>query len=379
MNKRRIVKTCLIVSALLLGIMGVLYVWHFTKRMPLSTMPQEQETQEGREYLAAMREDVKKRDVPITFVGKVIDQYGLPVVNADVEIHLHHFSLTAEYYEDIQDIHIKSDKNGAINLRNKKGNSIYIETIKCDGYEYNRNENPDDSFSYWDEFSERAIVPDKTNPVIFRLRKKGEPTYLIEWEDYTPHIFYARATDEVWYLDLVWPDFRPAHHTNLNVGYGFQPMYTDATVIVRSNQDHAAYNICFTAPDASGGIMETNVLMYTAPESGYQTNLVYSVPIIGKEMYETNAFFYIKSRGGKIYARINAYFLSYGYYNGGVIVSFHTWANPYGERNLENEPRLKYDTRQRLHDEAQAALLAGKLPPKPDIPKLLKTEGEYKE
>lgn len=376
MNKGRIVKACITISVLLVV---MIFAAFFKKRMPHPAAQQEQGTEEGMEYLAAMREEVKKRDVPITFSGKVIDQYGRPVVNADVEIHLHHFSLTADYYEDIQDIHLKSDKNGAINLRNKKGSSIYMETIKCDGYEYNKNENPNDSFSYWDELSERAIAPDKTRPVVFRLRKKGEPTYLIEWRDYTPPIFYAKATDEVWYLDLVWPDFRPAHQTNLNEGYGFQSMYTDATVLVRSNQDHTAYNICFAVPDASDGIMETNVLMYTAPENGYRTNLIYSVPIVSNEMYETNTYFYVKSRGGKVYARIGAYFLSYGNDNNGVIVDFHTWANPYGERNLEAEPRLKYDTQQRLHDEAQAALLAGKLPPKPDIPKLLKTEGEYKE
>lgn len=362
-------------SALLFSIIFILYV---TKRKPHSATRQEQGTQEGREYLAFMREEVKKRDVPITFIGKVIDQYAHPVINADVEIHLHHFSLTAEYYEDIQNIHIKSDKNGIIRLHNK-GNSVYIETIKCNGYEYDINENPDNSFSYWDELSERAIVPDKANLAIFRLRKKGEPTYLIEWDNGTPTMFYARATDEVWHLDLVWPDFRPAHQTNLNVGYGFQPMYTDTTVLVRSNQDHTAYNICFAVPDTSGGIMETN-LLHTAPENGYQTNLIYPVPIIGNSMYTTNVYFYIKSRRGKVYARINADITSYDEKDGsGVTVFFHTWANPYGERNLEPEPRLKYDTQQRLHDEAQAALLAGKLPPKPDIPKLLKTEGEYKE
>jgi len=280
----------------------------------------------------------------------------------------------------IKKISVKSNAGGSFEVKKQKGNGVFIHDIRKQGYDiFSYADNEPNSF---DLTLENVYIPDKTNPVIFRLRKKGEPTYLIEWENYESIIFSARATDEVWHLDLVWPDFRPAHQTNLNVGYGFLPMYTDATVLVRSNQDHTAYNICFAVPDTTGGILETNVLMHTAPESGYQTNPIYSVPVpmVVNKRYDTNTFFYIKSREGKVYARMDANIYAFNEKNGAyVLVDFHTWANPYGERNLENEPRLRYDTQQRLHDEAQAALLAGKLPPKPDIPKLLKTESEYKE
>lgn len=337
------------------------------------------ETPEGREYLALMKDIMKKRDVQINFYGKIMDQHGQPVPNAHITIEIPHFSSQGEYFEADKTLHVKSNNKGLFTVHNQRGNKLNVESITKNGYEYSRIENPNNSFEYWRYMNDRFFIPNETNPVVFRMRKKQDSTYLIHWENFNSKMFYGNATEEAWHLDLVWPDFRPAHLTNLNVNYGSKPMDTDVIVQVRSNQTQNGYNVCFTVPDVSGGILETNVLMYTAPESGYQTNLVYYVPVINKEMFKTNTFFYIKARGSKVYARVNASFTSYGYDNGGVILDFQSWANPYGERNLEDESRLQYETKQRLHDEAEAALLQGKLPPKPNIQQLLKTEGEYKE
>jgi len=376
-NKMRIIVGFIILFALL----SISYLFTLSKKeVSGSRLRDAEQTKEFKEYLTLIQKEVKQRDVSIIFYGKVVDQYAQPISGAEVDIHIRHYDPHPPRLDDffsVIDSHlVKTDQNGLFKITREKGDHVFINDIKMTAY---------DKFSYKDNATsfeykkEGGFIPDKTNPVIFHLRKKQETIYLIHWQDFRSRIFYGNETEEAWHLDLVWPDFRPVHLTNLNVNYGSKPMYTDVIVQVRSNQTQHGYNVFFAVPDRSGGILETNVLMYTAPGSGYQTNLVYYIPVINKEMFETNAFFYIKSRGGKVYARMNASFISYGYDKDRVVIDVQFWANPYGDRNLEEEPRLKYETTERLHDEAEATLLQGKLPPKPNIQQLLKTEGEYKE
>ena len=117
---------------------------------------------------------MKKRDpkfewrMPVNFYGKVVDQASQPVPGATAS-----FIWTDMSAQGTSTIESVSDHQGLFVLDGVQGKRLQVR-LKKDGY-YTNADNPL-SFEYASFFEPNYHNPDRQNPVIFRLRKKGEVT-----------------------------------------------------------------------------------------------------------------------------------------------------------------------------------------------------------
>jgi hypothetical protein len=99
------------------------------------------------------------------------------------------------------------------------------------------------------------------------------------------------------------------------------------------------YDWSYRIEGINGGVKETqDEFMYTAPESGYQT--AYEKSFAAKQGDWTDRLkknFYIRSRGGTIYGRLEVEIVPV--YQDKSVFSIVYAVNPKGSRNLENGSR----------------------------------------
>ena len=127
-----------------------------------------------------MKEIFRKQDVEITFYGKVIDQYGDLIKDSNVEIHITQFNPDMDkLFGQVKTVHVQTDAAGVFSVEKEKGRSIYVEGVSKAGYEYLRSQNPTTSFQFAEHGIPKPFVADISSPVIFKLRKKGETTFLV--------------------------------------------------------------------------------------------------------------------------------------------------------------------------------------------------------
>ena len=102
------------------------------------------------------------------------------------------------------------------------------------------------------------------------------------------------------------------------------------------------YPWSFIIDPIDGGILETNdPFLYRAPDSGYEPGYeVIMDPAASKWKDQVKRQFYVKSRGGKVYASVEVtVFPNYDGQMGRFRVNY--LANPAGSRNLEYDPAKK--------------------------------------
>jgi len=99
---------------------------------------------------------------PINFYGRAVDQSNSPVADAGIHFVWNDLSPTGTSEADAQ-----SDSNGFFSLIDRKGKAMTV-SIGKEGYS-GRNL----SFEYANPAEGGFYVPDKNNPVVFHLRKKG--------------------------------------------------------------------------------------------------------------------------------------------------------------------------------------------------------------
>ena len=107
---------------------------------------------------------------PIDFYGRVVDEHGNPVPSAS--IHFRWIETPAEDGERTADT--QSDPEGLFSLQGKQGRSLTVWLGK-DGY-YSSHKG---QMGFLYALGQEIHSPDPRNPVIFRLRKKGQGVELI--------------------------------------------------------------------------------------------------------------------------------------------------------------------------------------------------------
>jgi hypothetical protein len=107
------------------------------------------------------------------------------------------------------------------------------------------------------------------------------------------------------------------------------------------------YNWSCEIEGVGGGVIETqDEFMYRAPESGYLPRYDMSISASdGHWSDEAKRQFYLKSREGKVYARLEVEILAN--YQDKAVFSVKYYANPSGSRNLEYAPpqRVRLESR----------------------------------
>ena len=303
----------------------------------------------------------------IEFYGKVIDQDGAPIEQAAIHISMP-TQETVEGPEDRRARILSTDSNGcfevsrgALGTTELKGIYLNFDRIIKNGYE-ECGFPPDLSTFSFSQSNAKRFVADPSNPVVYRMRKKGECAFLLE--------------EPYWQLRL------PLAPSNQTRGYDFiqreaiqevdAPAGDDADLIcdlrvrVAPHANGAAWQVVLSPGNATGGILVSDQLLHEAPEQGYQPEGILSWPGLGQA---ATKYVYLKSRDPAIYTR-----LAIGYINANgdsFLLDGKTLTNPYGDRNLEPMEGLPYAVTKQLTDEARTAFQQNKRPAKPDLERLI--------
>lgn len=310
-----------------------------------------------------IKELMKKRDTDISFNGKVLDQNNNTVDGASVEVHISHFSPDInEYFCAIKEISIRTDKTGLFSVEKERGENIYINGISKPGYEYILQQNTNRSFEYFNHGIQKPFVPDKNNPIIFRLRKQKDATFLLENIDWNCHISSNESGTARGY-DFI----RQTHVRNLaKPVLNGEPLVCDILGKATFNTNDAKWTVVLAPGNTNGGIIASDQLLYEAPQNGYQLEYVF----VPEDRKPKPKYIYLRSRDPAIYTRIEITHVTAikEYFN----LKGKSVTNPYGDRNLEKALNLPYEVTKQLTDEVKSCFRKNKRPSKPDLPKLIR-------
>jgi hypothetical protein len=323
--------------------------------------------------LDGLRQYVQGKETDISFHGEVLDQDGNPVTDATVELSLTHFSALSEGFRAMSPISMTTSETGAFVVEGKRGISLSIQAISKEGYEYRRDQNPQTSFEYWPGLT-KPFVPDRNNPVVFRLRKRSETTFLITGGG-LGHRFSVRETTgtaEARMQALGYDFMRKFPIADLNRPVlNREPLHPDLLVIASYNEQTTSWTIVLAPGDAGGGILASEEMLYEAPADGYQPD--FRFPAVFMKPPKAR-YLYLRSRDPVIYTRIEIVDVSFD--KEFLSVGFTSATNPYGERVLDTVPDIPYEVSTPLSREVREAFRKGERPVKPDLPRLIQEAKE---
>lgn len=198
-------------------------------------------------------EEKRQHNTPIVFYGLVLDQYNQPVAQTDVQ-YMNADTPDGRWTWKQTSTH----EDGRFNINGVRGRYLDIK-VQHPGY-YNLPESRLD-FTYAGSHSGSDFKPNPANPVVFRLRKKGEAAELIHQSD---QILFNKEEKE--------RSFSLIDHTRRRD----RPEY----VIIRpvdngriNSRGKHVLDLELSVPQ--GGLqLRTDPFLFTAPDSGYQTTLI---------------------------------------------------------------------------------------------------------
>ncbi|MGH7990146.1 MAG: carboxypeptidase-like regulatory domain-containing protein, partial [Limisphaerales bacterium] len=259
-----------------------------------------------------------QNDVPIVFYGRLEDQFGNPVADAQiaasiriengVEHTVKHFSLT-------------SDANGFFTVSGYKGQSLSVIPKKA-GYAL-ASLNGGGIYSHmWPE--SQRYIPDPNNPTVIKMWKLqgAEPLVNIN-QHYKLHYTGAPIN-----FDLVAGKIVPTGgdvRITVNRPAG--------EISMRNKQDWG-----FEIGAVDGGLMESGAdaaVTYAAPLDGYEPSDTLTASGNGHGIELIQQSFFIKSRNGQVYSKLSLSFDINETPDGLMDISFSGVANPNRSRNWE--------------------------------------------
>ncbi len=247
---------------------------------------------------------------PIEFYGKVVDENETPVQGTQIEFSCTDLSAAGNSY-----YRTTSDAAGLFSLNNVQGKLLVVRNIEKEGYyvsKQNRN-----NFFYAGE--NENFIPDVGNPIVFRLRKKGQAEPLVVSEG----IFSVSISGKLLEIDLKTGKATASGKGNLIVEFYRTPLDQTKGQI---------YDWSFQISVPGGGLaLSTNEFDFLAAKGGYEPVGKIETPAsLEKQWYgRFNRKYFIRFADGT-YGRILVDLMSY---NGSLKIE--SFINPSGSRNLE--------------------------------------------
>jgi hypothetical protein len=298
-----------------------------TASNPQATVPATDEARKAaklQERIEAAKELLSSGNVSIRFWGRVIDQDDKPLDGVKIKGHVAHGYMAVPGYisEKSDQFEVLSREDGNFTIEGLTGSVLEIAEVSKEGYE----PSPANrwSFAYYDSSPSSIFKPDPNAPVILRMWRKSGAARLIYADK-----FYGIVPDgRIYGIDML-------KGQKVEGGSGdFKVQIWRPTQI----NPQTKYNWSFVIEGVDGGVIESSdEFMYQAPESGYQPRYEYTMNPTDanwQEMVRKN--FYVKSRSGQVYGRMNVEVRSS--YQDKAVFSVKYFANPEGSRNLEYDP-----------------------------------------
>ena len=291
--------------------------------------------------------------------GRIVDLDGNPVPEAEVRISWSRATFLIGVPEKPTDTWIKSDIRGEWSFSLDKPDCIYVMGAAKEGYAF---VNSDYACQELAELCRRT----KGAPVVVRLRKKCEETFLVV----NPR---AGQNDKVLRLTSFHSGTNHLDVLADGIRRGAFKGYADISIAADYDPKNGWWKISCSATNGTDGIITSDELLYEAPSKGYEKQIVTNGPPWPK-------YVYVRSRTPAIYSRVN---LDYYVWDGAptnrvLNIYYKSWANPYGSRSLEHSKSIEQNwcLEKELKAEAKAAIEAKRYPPNPDIPLLIKAMKE---
>jgi len=257
---------------------------------------------------------------PIEFYGLVIDQDERPLSGVKIVLSAMHAiealpGVRGSHSEEIVRV---TDSTGRFSLTGASGNDVSVKSIELPGYELSPKTKR--GFSYYG--TQDIHKPEAQAPVVFHMWKLVGAERLI-----TTDKFYGVVPDGRSYaIDVL----KAKKVEGGSTGDFKVSMKRPAQIAAGSKYDWSCL-----IDGIGGGVIETqDEFMYRAPETGYQSR--YEVNVSASDAQWSDRVqrrLYLKSRDGKVYARLEVEILSS--YQDNAVFSVKYYANPSGSRNLE--------------------------------------------
>ena len=292
-------------------------IGHVTVPTPSNAVsaPRKSKEQETLEILST------KNDIPIVFYGRVEDQFGNPVVGAEI-------TGSTIIYNGVrmggQKVVTTSDANGFFQLNAGKGESLGIMPKKA-GYTL---ATADTEFKY-SKLNPHPYVPDAGNPTVIKMWKLQGAGSLVGIDQH----YKLHYTDTPINFDLLTGQIVP-------VG-GDIKLTVNRSPGVMSGRNRLDWSVQVEAVD--GGVMESggqDAITFSAPESGYQPSdtLTFSTNAPYKWYGLFNQGFFVMSRNGQVYSKFGLSFRINENPDDFMYVTLSGVASTNGSRNWEVTP-----------------------------------------
>ncbi|MDZ7618777.1 MAG: hypothetical protein U1E05_17365 [Patescibacteria group bacterium] len=314
---------------------------------------------------AALRKAFKEADVPIRFYAKVVDNDGNPLEGASVTIGVTHYDPDAELLTGDRTTVLMTKADGTFSVENQRGRSLGVITVMKEGFEFVR-AGGQQEFQYQPVYVNHYI-PDPNNPVVFRMRKIGKTAFLLEPLMRKTQSFRVRPDGQA-VMGVASLEFRSYHPNAVDLLPGF-------AVAGRVSDVNRDWVFTFTGKREGDTVLLLDQMPYRAPEVGYEPSAEFRVPLRNGPSPEpyprgVEVFLVVRTRDPEVFLRVN---VRMSPKDDNCIVYYNMTINPYGGRSFEAAELGKYmEPRETLRREAVQALCAGRLPPEPDIPALIR-------
>lgn len=257
---------------------------------------------------------------PIAFFGKVQDQYGKPVPDAQID-----YSVIDKYFEPASKKSGVADKNGNFSLTGVQGAALTVGVSK-EGYDpIYQQSNGAFSFGVPNDSQRDRPTPTQENPAMFVLRKKAsaEPLVAIDRDVLVPK------------------DGRPVEvslKTGKAVGAARGDIKIECWTSDQTKDAQGRYEWRYRLSVPGGGVTKRQdpELNFQAPEDGYQPNLEsHMLPTSPRWRPDDDGQYWVKLADGT-FARMRFRITT----GGGHFASIISYLNPTpGDRNLEFDPK----------------------------------------
>jgi hypothetical protein len=257
---------------------------------------------------------------PCNFYGQILDQNNQPVVGVTIRFGLAHYTadLRPSLEAHCDKFERTSDNSGRFSVEGEKGVSINMELQPKDGFEFR----PDYlGVSLLEVAQNDLSASDK--PYVFHAFKMGKAEPLIQ----VGLTKYDCVPDGRFYVTQL---------RDNRITEGNKSGELKISVRRPSGQIYKIdYDWSVQIDGVDMELQETHdVFMYQAPESGYVSSWGFSRKA-GEKDYtrKVKAQFYIKSRNGSVFGRIEIEIISD--WHEASCLTIGGWLNPSGSRNLQ--------------------------------------------
>lgn len=324
---------------------------------------EDQERLSAENKQALMRQTLQSRDLPITFHGKIVDQSGQPVEDAEITVHVVQYNPSAEdLFGRVKVIATTSKQDGSFLISGERGREAYVHAVTKTGYA---------SLSVLDRqrlFSPApnapAGMPTAAHPATFVVRKIGDAVPMLKG---TGRLDLSASSSNVIARLL-----RPTEDEMDLLGGAVASAGPGLRAAATLSPDPAVWVIRISGEGEADGIFLAAEPLYEAPTDGYRAQITLTVSA-DAPYRATNAVLCLKTSSPETYSLVR---LSVRPSNGKCTVHFESMTNPYGTRTLDNVEELDpyWERKKQLEIDAKKALSQGRHAERPDVQKIVAEE-----